>query len=436
MTGRARYTRHRHRRSCDSFATIDHRSSVAKATSTNWWQTTEPDEAPTNARTDGLFSRRYRPTRLRNGLLRRPQHQRVSRAPHNCRIRSVTTRSRFEASSSRLTPSQDYCVAEWIGCGHGVAVVGTLFLVLELSFERVSVLRYRPDVLWKLSPCLHADEAARHALLQERLRDIPRMNVYSVAKSLVIAWLDRRRKVEVTGISLMQRTPAVPHSSCETGEYRWIRALPYSPFHVESRSWLYWSSRHWPSAIRMPRMVVTSAQSVESREIPVQSTGIGRKLNPRGLPGRHLPARRRRGTRVPGTVPRRVVGRAVPATRTTAQLHRPQQRPGTGVAAGAGRRSAAHRRTLRAARPATQHRHHRSGRHHRGISQAGGVRSLPGRAWLPADDRTVGGSRSDRRRPAPRRQRARQAGTAELLPRAIKLNPFTSFLYWRMNWHA
>ena len=78
----------------------------------------------------------------------------------------------------------------------------------------------------------------------------------------------------------MQRIPAVPHSSCETDEYRWIRALPYSPFHVESRSWLYWSSRHWPSAIRMPRMVVTSAQSVESREIPVQSTAIGRKLNP------------------------------------------------------------------------------------------------------------------------------------------------------------
>ena len=182
-------------------------------------------------------------------------------------------------------------------------------------------------------------------------------------------------------ISLMQRTPAVPHSPCETGEYRWIRALPYSPFHVESRSWLYWSSRHWPSAIRMPRMVVTSAQSVESREIPVQSTAIGRKLNPA------------------------TVGQAsLRVARCSNRLHMPFRR---------------HRRS-----PEPR------------ISQAGGVRSLPGRAWLPADDRTVGGSRSDRRRPAPRRQRARQAGTAELLPRAIKLNPFTSFLYWRMDWHA
>ena len=155
----------------------------------------------------------------------------------------------------------------------------------------------------------------------------------------------------------------------------------------------------------------------------------------RRLPRRQLPARRRylprtrlglcasqahRRTRLPGAVPRRVVGTTAPVTRTTAQLHRPQQPPGTGVAAGTGRWRAAHRRTLRAARPTPEHRYHRPGRHHRRIAQTSGLRSLPGRTWLPADDRTVGGSRPDRRRPVPRRQCAGQAGTAGLLPDGVR----------------
>ena len=53
---------------------------------------------------------------------------------------------------SRLVPSRDDQVTEWIGGRHGIAVAGALFLVLEPSFERIPGLRQRPDILGEPSP--------------------------------------------------------------------------------------------------------------------------------------------------------------------------------------------------------------------------------------------------------------------------------------------
>ena len=147
-------------------------------------------------------------------------------------------------------------------------MVGALLLVVELSFERVTVLCYRPDVLRKLSPSLYANQSALHALPQQRLRHIPSVDAYPVAKRLVISGLGRWRKVEVTGISLVQRTPALPHPTRETGEHPRIRALLYSPLHVEPGPQLCSSSRHWP--LRHPERPDGSDQRAGCRVAPTQ----------------------------------------------------------------------------------------------------------------------------------------------------------------------
>lgn len=192
-----------------------------------------------------------RPTRSRTGPLRIPQHQRESPAPRDCRGRRAATHSRSGALRSRLAPSRDDQVTEWVGGRHRIAVAGALFLVLELSFERVPGLRQRPDILGEPSPSLHADEAPLHPRPQERLRDVSCMDADPVAEGLVVSRLGRRLKAEVTWIPLVQRTATVPHASRETVEHGRIRALLHSPLQVESRSCLNRSSRHWLSAVRM-----------------------------------------------------------------------------------------------------------------------------------------------------------------------------------------
>ena len=52
-------------------------------------------------------------------------------------------------------------------------MIRSLLLILELSFERVSGFRYRPDILWKPPACPDADQSALRSLTQEPLSDFP-----------------------------------------------------------------------------------------------------------------------------------------------------------------------------------------------------------------------------------------------------------------------
>ena len=86
-------------------------------------------------------------------------------------------------------------------------MIGTLFLILQLSLKWASTLRNRPDVLRKLPACLNADQASPHAFSQKALSDFPGMDPCAVTQGLVMPGLCRRGKLEVSRVRLWSGLP-------------------------------------------------------------------------------------------------------------------------------------------------------------------------------------------------------------------------------------
>ena len=80
-------------------------------------------------------------------------------------------------------------------------MIGALLLIFKLSLERVPVLRYRPDILRKLSPCLYTDQSTLRALTQQSLSNFPGMDTHAVTQGLVISGLCRGVSWKLPGIA-------------------------------------------------------------------------------------------------------------------------------------------------------------------------------------------------------------------------------------------
>ena len=99
-------------------------------------------------------------------------------------------------------------------------MVGALLLILKLSLKGASIFRNCPDVLRKLPACLRADQTPPHALAEKSLRNFPGMDPCAVTQGLVMPGLCRGSELEVTRVSLVERTAAILHFPCQTGEQR------------------------------------------------------------------------------------------------------------------------------------------------------------------------------------------------------------------------